>query len=187
MSRPVRALSAILATLAFAVAACQSVTPTPTPSPSPTARPTASPTPTPSPTPIPTPTVNPFATPTPLPTGGPGAYYFLQAYEQDLVHSAWNDAWARLSKPTQAHWGTEAKFIADRQSFIAKSGAAFKEELNPPNTLTIPQWAEGRGWKINPGAYLVSVHWLNYPDPYKSWEIWVINPIAKGWELYLAN
>jgi hypothetical protein len=189
MSRPIRALVTVLAALALVASACQSVTPThrPTASPSPTPTPTSTPASTPTPTPTSSPTIDPNATPTPLPTGGPGAYYFVMAYEDDLVNRFWDDAWARLSKPSQAHWGTKAKFITDRVAFLAKSGDTYEEELNPPNTLTIAQWAEGRGWKINPGANLVSIHWTSYSDPARSWEIWVVSPIPTGWELYLAN
>ena len=186
MSRPIRAFTAVLAALALTVSACEFVGPTPTPRPTPSPTATPSPTPTPTPTPTPSPTPNPFATPTPLPTGGPGAYYFVKAYEDDLLASSWDAAWARLSKPSQAHWATEAKFIADRTTFVSRSGAHYREELNPPNTLSIAQWAEGRGWKINPGAYLVSIYWPNQPETNRRWEIWVVNPIATGWELYLA-
>src|SRR3974377_1751726 len=118
MSRPIRVLVAVLAALALTASACEFVGPTPTPRP--TASPTATPTPMPTPTPTPTPrpTVNPFATPTPLPTGGPGAYYSVKAYEDGLVNRFWNDAWSRLSRPAQAHWGSQAKFISERVAFL---------------------------------------------------------------------
>lgn len=190
MRRPSAALGLVVLVLAAVVSGCWSVTPTrtPTPSPSPTPTPVPTASPTPSPTPVHTPTIDPFATPTPLPTGGPGAFYFVKKYEDYLLSFNIYGAWALLSQPTQARWGSVTKFETDRIAFVKKYGTEYQEELNPPNTLSISQWIEGRGWKIDvPNAHLVSVKWTAFSDPYKGWEIWIVNPTPTGWALYLAN
>lgn len=191
-----RSIVASVLALVLVVAACQSATPTPSPSPSPspTPSPTASPSPTPSPTatPSPSPTVNPNATPTALPTGGPGAFYAVRNYEQDLLAGDYAKAWALLSKSSQSlsRWGTLAGFTKERAAFLATSGTAYNEELSPTNTLTLRQWIEGTSWQpqINvANAYLVSVKWTSITAAYAGWEIWVVNPTKTGWSLYLVR
>ena len=182
-------LAAVLALAA--IAACQSVTPTPSPSPTPEPTATPSPTPSSSPTPIPSPTVtvDPNATPTLLPTGGPGAFMAVKAYEDYLLSGSYTKAWALLAKNSQAQWGSLAKFQTERAKFLETAGTEYEEELSPTNTLTLPQWMEGRGWTaVNvEKAFLVSVHWTGVPDPYAGWEIWVVNPTKTGWLLYRAH
>jgi hypothetical protein len=136
--------------------------------------------------------VNPNATPTALPTGGPGAFYAVRNYEQDLLAGDYAKAWALLSKSSQsyARWGTLAKFTAERSAFLATSGTAYQEELSPTNTLTLRQWIEGANWQPQidqAHAYLVSVKWSSITAAYAGWEIWVVNPTKTGWVLYEAH
>jgi hypothetical protein len=186
------AMSILAAALAaVTLAGCQGTTPTPSPSPTPEPTATPSPTPTPEPTPTPSPTVtiDPNATPTPLPTGGPGAYMAVKAYEDSLLAGDFARAWALLSKNSQARWGTLAKFSDERATYLQTTGTEYDEELNPPNTLSIPQWMEGRGWSsVDPQkAFLVSIHWKAFADPNLGWEIWIVMPVKTGWQLYQAH
>ena len=136
--------------------------------------------------------MNPNATPSALPTGGPGAFYAVRNYEQDLLAGDYAKAWALLSKSSQsyARWGTLAKFTAERSAFLATSGTAYQEELSPTNTLTLRQWIEGANWQPQidqAHAYLVSVKWSSITTAYAGWEIWVVNPTKTGWVLYEAH
>ena len=188
MGRSVLASALATVLVAAAIAGCQSQAPTP----SPTASPTTTPIPSPTDTPVPTPTVDPNATPTARPTGGPGAFYIVRDYEQDLLSGNFAAAWAMLSKSTQSYakWGTLAGFTKDRTAFLATSGTTFQEELSPSNTLTLRQWIEGANWmaQINQAtAYVVSVKWTALTSQYAGWEIWIVNPTRTGWSLYLAR
>jgi hypothetical protein len=190
MGRPIRMVVLGFLLCAVTAAACQSPAPTasPSPTPQPTATPTPTPTPEPTPTPSPTVTIDPNATPTPYPTGGVGAFAVVKAYEDALIAGAYDQAWALLAKGSRP-WGTLDKFKTDRAKYIETVGTEYSEELSPPNTLTIPQWIEGRNWNsINPDkAFLVSIHWSSVKDQYAGWEIWIVNPTKTGWELYQAH
>ncbi len=178
--------------LVSAAAACQGTAPTPSPSPTPTPTPTATPSPTPTPTatPSPSPTIDPKATPTPLPTGAPGAFFAVRKYEDAIVAGEYAKAWGLLGKVTQAKWGNLAAFQKDRAAFVATAGVDYREELSPPNTLTLKQWIEGLSWASSidqAHAYLVSVKWTFFTSDTAGWEIWVANPGKTGWLLYQAR
>jgi hypothetical protein len=138
---------------------------------------------------VPTPTIDPLATPTPFPTGGPGAFLAVRNYEDALLAGSWAKAYAMLGKGTQTRWGgTLAKFQANRIKYLADKGSAFREELDPTDTLTLNQWIEGRGFTVDVAkAHLVSIKWTAIPDP-QGWEVWVVTPTKTGtWVLYLGN
>lgn len=189
MGRSVLACLLTLVVMAGSVVGCgATATPSPKPTPTPTATPLPTPSPTPEITPSPSPTVDPNLTPTPMPTGGPGAFAVVKAYEDDLLAGDFARAWARIGKTSQAHWGSFSGFQTDRTKFLATSGTAFQEELDPTNTLTIPQWLEGHNFPVDlTKAHLVSIHWTSLADPNAGWEIWILSPVKTGWAMFLVR
>jgi len=178
--------------LVSAAAACQGTAPTSSPSPTPTAIPTATPSPTPTATPTvsPSATIDPNTSPTPLPTGAPGAFFAVRKYEDALVAGDYAKAWGLLGKGTQAKWGNVAAYQTNRAAFLATSGVDYREELSPPNTLTLSQWIEGLAWASSidrAHAYLISVKWTHFTSETAGWEIWVASPVKTGWLLYQAR
>jgi hypothetical protein len=192
MGRSILASTLALFLAVATVSACQGTAPTRSPSPTPV--PTATPSPTPSPTPTegpsPTPTLDPNATPTPLPTGAPGAFFAVKNYEDALIAADYAKAWALLGKATQGRWSTLTAFQKERATFLVTAGDAYREELNPTNTLTLRDWMESAPWAAGidqAHACLVSVKWTSFTSPYAGWEIWVVNPTKTGWALFQAH
>ena len=97
----------------------------------------------------------------------------MRKYEDALVAGDYAKAWGLLGKGTQAKWGVD-----------------YREELSPPNTLTLSQWIEGLAWASSidrAHAYLISVKWTHFTSETAGWEIWVASPVKTGWLLYQAR
>ncbi len=178
----------IALTFAALVAACQGSSPSPsaaTPSPSRSAAPTATPTALATATALPSP--SPSLASAPPTTGAAGAFAAVLTYENALVERNFEKAWHLLGSGTKARYGTITTYTSNRTAFLARAGDQYQAQISP-NTLTIDEWIVGQSWasKINVArAYIVSVHWPGYGSTYV--EIWIVNPIFTGWELYLAN
>jgi hypothetical protein len=61
-------------------------------------------------------------------------------YLEHLVAAEFAEAWALLAPASQAFWGTEAAFAAERAAFSAESGSAYR--LSPPDrsAAALHQW-----------------------------------------------
>jgi hypothetical protein len=178
------AMSAIVT--AFLLAGCG---PTATPTIAPTASPivTTAPTATPPPTPTTAPTSLVTAAPTPFPTGIPGALDFVRAYEDALIAGKYSQAWTMLGAGSQAGWGTLPAYTSERTAFMKSAGKAYTLTANPSGSLSLTEWLSGTTFgpsidKVN--CVLVKVDWTALAKNNAGWEMWVVNPIPGGWQLY---
>jgi hypothetical protein len=136
------------------------------------------------PTAIPTPTDTPTASP--FPTGVPGALAFLKAYEDLLIAGNYSKAYLMIG-PGGGAWGTYANFEAERKIYMKSAGSKYTAVANPSGTLTLADWISGTPFagKIDKtNAVLVKVEWTALKGNNAGWEMWVVNPIPGGWELY---
>jgi hypothetical protein len=171
------------------------VTPAPTspaagsaPVASPTLQPTATlaqaPTPSPTATPAPTPL------PAPWPTGVVGALAFVHAYEDALLAGRYADAWAMLGPEWQAAWNSESAYEADRSAWMKSAGSKYTATANPPNMRSLADWLSSMQWPAAKPtidmakAVLVEVDWAKLSGDNADFEMWVVNPVPKGWELF---
>jgi hypothetical protein len=175
---------------ALLVAACTPATASPTPGPTATPTATAAPTATATPAPTPTPVPTAIPTPTPFPTGTVGALAFVHAYEDALVAGQYPKAWAMLGPEWQAAWPSESAYATDRAVWITAAGPKYTTAANPPTIMSLADWLSAMTW---PGAtptidkthaVLVEVDWTKLAGNNAGWEVWVVNPIPGGWELF---
>lgn len=191
---PILVLAAVLSAGCGSATASPTVAPagTPaagsTPGASPALEPAATfpPTPTPSLTEAPTPT----PVPTPWPTGTVGALAFVHGYEDALIAGHYADAWAMLGPEWQAAWSSESAYQADRSAWMKSSGTQYTATANPPNMMSLAEWVGSMQWPAaKPAidmakAVLVEVDWVKVSGDNAGFEMWVVNPTPKGWELF---
>jgi hypothetical protein len=146
-----------------------------------TATATPIPTPTPLPTPTPTPTARPFA------TGTEGALAFVHTYEDYLIAGLYRKAWTMLGPGWQAYLGTMSTYTAERTAYMRSAGKRYTAEANPPNTKSLTDWLNGADYSSSidmTNAVLVKVSWNALWYDNAGWEMWIVNPVPGGWELY---
>ena len=191
------AMAAITAVFLAAACTAAAVSPTPgptaTPAPTDAATATATPTPAPAPTLAPTPpptqtqTATPVATPAPYPTGAPGALAFVHVYEDALIAGDYAKAWSMIGADGRLGWGSIDGYELERQPNMKSAGKAYTAVANPPDTMSLAQWLSGTPFAASidtAHAILVQVNWTALAKNNAGWEMWVVNPIKGGWELY---
>jgi hypothetical protein len=171
------------ATATPAATATAAPTDTPAATPTPTAAVTATPAPTDAPTPTPVVTAAPAAC-----LSGPGcALGVMQTYIGYQTKSNFVAAWAMLSAWQQSVFGSEASFATTQKAFLPtmKKGASLT--ANPKGYMSLADWIAGQPYESSihkATAQLVLVEWVALQGNNAGWEMWVVNPIAGGWELY---
>jgi hypothetical protein len=78
-------------------------------------------------------------------------------------------------------------FELERQAFLKSAGKAYTVVANPPDTMSLTQWLSGTPFAASidtAHAVLVQVSWTALAKNNAGWEMWVVNPINGGWELY---
>jgi hypothetical protein len=196
MSRvlPLLILVAVLSAGCGSATASPTIAPTGTPAAgsAPVASPTVAPTVTLAPTPTPSPTAAPTPTPlpTPWPTGVVGALAFVHAYEDALIAGRYAEAWAMLGPEWQAAWSSESAYETDRATWIKSAGPKYTATANPKNMMSLADWVSSMQWPAGKPsidmvkAVLVEVDWAKLAGDNAGFEMWVVNPVPKGWELF---
>jgi hypothetical protein len=126
-------------------------------------------------------------TPTAFATGVPGALAFVQAYENALVGRGYDKAWSMLGPGYQAVLGSETAYAEERTEFMTSAGKGYTAVANPTDIMPLAGWLKGQPFASSidkAHAVLVEVTWTSLAGNNAGIEVWVVNPIAGGWELY---
>jgi hypothetical protein len=124
---------------------------------------------------------------TPFPTGVPGAVAFVHAYEDALIAGDYAKSWSMLAPDGTGGWGTLVAYTSERKAYLASAGKAYTVEANPSGTLSLADWLSGESFAASVDkahAVLVRVTWTALANNNAGWEMWVVNPISRGWALY---
>ena len=178
---------AIAATVLLAGCQATAATPTTAPTPVPTTAPT--PVPTTAPTPVPTlvPTSTPVLTPTPYPTGIPGALAFMKVFLDHETASEFAPAWTMLGPGMQTLAGSLSAFTGTVTDMLPNMKKGYTLTPNPSGYMSLADWISGLSFAKaidTKNAVLILVEWTALKGNNAGWEMWVVNPIAAGWELY---
>jgi hypothetical protein len=99
-------------------------------------------------------------------------------------------AWAMLGPEWQAAWPSFSAYATDRAGWIKSAGPKYTAVANPPKILSLADWLSSMTWpKATPTidmahAVLVEVDWTKLAGNNAGWEVWVVNPIPGGWQLF---
>jgi hypothetical protein len=92
-----------------------------------------------------------------------------------------------LAPGYQAVIGDESRYTTERAEFRETSGKGYNAVANPTDIPPLADWIKGQPYaaSINKAhAVLVKVTWTALSSSNAGWEVWVVNPIPTGWELY---
>jgi hypothetical protein len=84
-------------------------------------------------------------------------------------------------------WGSLDGFEYGRRAFMASAGKNYTVVASPSGTLSLADWLSGEPFAASVDtahAVLVQVNWTALSNNNAGWEMWVVNPVPGGWELY---
>jgi hypothetical protein len=117
----------------------------------------------------------------------PGALDFVQAYENALVGRHYDKAWSMLAPGYQAILGSQTAYTEERTEFVNSAGKGYTAVANPTDIVPLATWLKGQTFASaidKAHAVLVEVTWTSLAANNAGMEVWVVNPVAGGWELY---
>lgn len=117
---------------------------------------------------------------------------FVHAYEDALIAGRYPAAWAMLGTQDQATRGTLTGYTSERSAYMKSAGSKYTAVANPTDVMSLTDWIAGMPTAEQKPidaarAVLVEVTWTKLAGNNAGWEIWVVNPVPGGWELYEAR
>jgi hypothetical protein len=95
-----------------------------------------------------------------------------------------------LGPEWQSAWPSLSAYTTDRATWMKSAGPKYTTIANPPKIMSLADWLSGMTWpKATPTidmahAVLVEVDWTKLAGNNAGWEVWVVNPIPGGWQLF---
>jgi hypothetical protein len=114
----------------------------------------------------------------------------MKTYEDALIAGQYATAWAMLGPEWQASYGSLSAFTTSVQELRNGEGTAYTLAANPSTIMSLADWLSSMQWPAATPvidvahAVLVEVDWTKLKGNNAGWEVWVVNPVPGGWELF---
>jgi hypothetical protein len=97
-----------------------------------------------------------------------------------------------LGTQDQATRGMLTGYTSERSAYMKSAGSKYTAVANPTDVMSLTDWIAGMPTAEQKPidaahAVLVEVTWAKLAGNNAGWEIWVVNPVPGGWELYEAR